>query len=124
MLVPVEVCDQTVMLHFYLGVDPVNLVYAVFEPQAKRDLLVESLLGLFEFLHQDFLLIAQVLVFLLQVFNLFVDLRIFILIDLLVVLDHPLPLFDFLAQALHLAGFVPFNLGDHHFEASLGAVLE
>lgn len=102
----------------------VDLIDLVLEFEAEGDFLIEGLFGLLVILHQDVLIILQVLIMVPQQFQLLEDLGIALLVDILIVINQLLPALDLLLQHLHLPSLIPFDLPNHRIEVPLRTILQ
>ena len=101
-----------------------NLVDFIFKFKSKRYFFIEGLLGLFEVLHENILVILEVNISLSKLFEFFENLCILLFVNIFIIFNNFLPFLDLLLHTLHLFDFIPLDFSNHSLEISIWAILQ
>ena len=104
--------------------DSEQFVDLILEFKPKGDLLVKCLFSFLVVFIQNLLFVIEIDVFGLESLNLFKDLHIPILVELVVLLNDVLSLCDFCPELIDFGDLLPFNHPHESLKLALSAVLQ
>ena len=104
--------------------DSMDLIDFILEFETERDLFVEGLFCLFVIFHKHLLVVLKVVVLLSQLLEFLEYFGIFLLVNVLIVINYLLPSLDLPPQHLHFCHLVSLDLSNHCLKVSIRAVLK